>query len=114
MRAGKLDEQIVIQSRSDSQNASGQVTPSWATFDTVWAEPLPAQGREFFGGEARRGELVMAFRIRYLGTVTGLMRISWNGRFWGIHSVVEERGFGRHRNEMIYCSSVTGGQGDGG
>lgn len=103
MKAGELRYRITIQSRSDSQDASGQPVPTWGTLATVWASFDPERGREYF---AKAGELSAnpaRFRIRYRSDVTTKMRVSFDSRVYDIKAVVNARG--DNRETHLYCDT---------
>ena len=46
IEAGKLNAKVVIQSPTDTQSQSGEVTLGWTNLDTVWANIAPLSARE--------------------------------------------------------------------
>ena len=103
MRAGLLRESIVIQQRSDAQDAFGQPLPTWSDLATVWAAPEPEKGREWFLASQLQAVEPIRFRIRWRSDVTTLHRVSWGGKLWAVRAVVD--GFARNRELHLYCDS---------
>ena len=79
INAGNLTDRIVIEQASETRNAVGEVTLSWATFATVWADVQALSGRE----AERYGQMVgftgHKVTIRALPGVKPAMRIVYNG-----------------------------------
>ena len=44
--AGNLTDRIVIEQAAETRNSVGEVTLSWSTFATVWADVQALSGRE--------------------------------------------------------------------
>ena len=73
--AGNLADRIVIEQATEARNAVGEVTLSWSTFATVWADVQALSGRE----AERYGQIVgftgHKVTIRQLPGVKVSMRI---------------------------------------
>ena len=89
MQAGRLDRKIIIQTTTQGQTDAGEVTDSWSTHATIWANVRQVAGREPFRGEREIAQADAIFKIRYLSTVTPKMRISYNGLIYNIISINE-------------------------
>ena len=46
INAGNLADRIVIEQAAETRNSVGEVTLSWSTFATVWADVQALSGRE--------------------------------------------------------------------
>ena len=105
MMAGRLRHRVDIESVTESQTASGQVTRSWSLFEPVWANIGRVSGNEYVQGETQIAEATHKIECRYLAGVTPKMRVNFNGRIFNILSVanVDERGI---RLEMITKEAV--------
>lgn len=103
MRAGLLRDQIVIQQRSDAQDAFGQPVPTWSDLATVWAAVEPERGREWFVASQLQAVEPVRFRIRYRADVTTRHRVSWGGKLYDVRAVVD--GFARIRELHLYCDT---------
>jgi SPP1 family predicted phage head-tail adaptor len=79
INAGNLTDRIVIEQASETRNVVGEVTLSWATFATVWADVQALSGRE----AERYGQMVgfagHKVTIRQLAGVKPAMRILYQG-----------------------------------
>jgi SPP1 family predicted phage head-tail adaptor len=77
--AGDLTDRIVIEQASETRNAVGEVSLSWTTFATVWADVSALSGRE----AERYGQIVgftgHKVTIRQLPGVKVSMRVVWEG-----------------------------------
>lgn len=93
MDIGNLRHRVTIQSKTESQDAYGEATYTWATVVTVWAAVEPLTAREFISGRAELQEVTTRIRMRSRDDVTPEMRCTWNGHTYDIESVIriEER-----------------------
>lgn len=91
LNAGVLDRRITLQARAPGVDARGQPDGAWGDIDTVWAEPMPAKGREFFAAAQLQAELGMAWRIRHRADVTPSMRAVEGTVAYDIQAVVPSR-----------------------
>ena len=75
INAGNLADRIVIEQAAEARNSVGEVTLSWSTFATVWADVQALSGRE----AERYGQIVgftgHKVTIRQLPGVKVSMRI---------------------------------------
>jgi SPP1 family predicted phage head-tail adaptor len=86
VEAGKLDRQIIIE-QATVTNPGGDVTETWATFATVWAQIVPLTRDELFGANAIQNAQTATFRIRYLSGLNQKMRINYDSKYWYITSI---------------------------
>ena len=79
INAGSLTDRIVIEQATEARNSVGEVTLSWSTFATVWADVQALSGRE----AERYGQIVgftgHKVTIRQLPGVKVAMRILYEG-----------------------------------
>ena len=77
--AGRLTDRIVIEQATETRNSVGEVSLSWSTFATVWADVSALSGRE----AERYGQIVgftgHKVTIRALAGVKPAMRILYAG-----------------------------------
>lgn len=97
MRAGELDERVVIESESLAQDSVGEVISTWATFATLWAKVRQVSGSERFDGG---GDQVQALgfwevTLRYRADITTQMRLRWRGRTMNVVQVDPQRSAGK-------------------
>jgi len=89
-RLGGMDQRLVIQSNTPTADAEGQPIPSWSTFTTVWGRAEYLTGREMEGMQKINSAIQMKFTVRYLSTITPLMRVSWRSESWNIHTILPD------------------------
>lgn len=65
MRSGRLRHRLLLQRRVEAQQATGEVTWSWADVAEVWASVEPIAGREFFAAAQVQSDITTRIRIRY-------------------------------------------------
>ncbi len=104
MRAGKLQQQIVIQSKTATRDATGQAIETWSELDTVWAEAITGGGKEFYAAQKLYAETQVVFKIRYNSAFTTLHRVKWLDRTYEILSV--EHVSGLYREMMLVTKEV--------
>ena len=79
INAGNLTDRIVIEQAAETRNSVGEVTLSWSTFATVWADVSALSGRE----AERYGQIVgftgHKVTIRQLPGVKVAMRVIYEG-----------------------------------
>jgi SPP1 family predicted phage head-tail adaptor len=75
MRAGHLKHRIVLQSRTETQGSTGEVTWGWSTLATVWASVEPVSGRQYFAAAQVQSEVDTLVRIRYRTGLNGKLRV---------------------------------------
>lgn len=106
MKAGLMDRRIQIQSKTISQNDSGEEVEVWANMAStpdgmVWAELRYNAGRESFSADQRIGVTPATFRIRWsdeLKGTTSEYRLIYDGR---IYEIVDVREIGRREGIEI-------------
>ncbi|HUX00531.1 MAG TPA: phage head closure protein [Phycisphaerae bacterium] len=96
----KLDQQIVIQTPTESVDGQGSVTETWATLDTVWAEKRDLRGQEGMTRESVEASMNVAFRIRGRTDVTTKMRISHDSLYYDIMVIKDSVNRGLYQDLM--------------
>ena len=89
MIGGALDRRIIIKKKTESVASNGQRTLSWATFLTVWANPVEKDGLEKTTDSNRSLNRMVHFRVRYNSTITKEMRILWGSEWYIIEDTKE-------------------------
>jgi SPP1 family predicted phage head-tail adaptor len=88
MKAGKLRNPIVLQTRDSGTDAAGQPVQTWTTLATVWAHVLGSTGmgaiKAAVGGVEVNG---YSFRIRYRTDVDAAKRVVFNGQNFDVKQV---------------------------
>lgn len=73
--AARLSDRITLQVKTVTKTASGDVTESWGTLATVWAERRDARGTEDYLGQALLAQVDAVFLIRAIEGVTPAGRL---------------------------------------
>ncbi len=89
MNPGRLDQRVTLMREEHRLNSIGQDVFEWVTWKTVWAEVVPAAGRELIEVQRLQSEQVYTVTIRYLPELTTAMRIGWQGRILHITAVAD-------------------------
>jgi SPP1 family predicted phage head-tail adaptor len=104
MRAGQLRHKVTIQTSSEAQGATGDITTTWSTFATVNASIEPVYGREFFNNRQLSAEITHLVEIRYLSGVRPKMRILFGTRYFDIEQVVNDKE--RKVKHILMCKEL--------
>lgn len=99
MISGRLRTKIIIQDRTETVGADGQVSPGWDTFATVYSSVEDGSGKESSAHDKINATITHTVTIRYLSGVKPEMRVVWsdNGttRYLNIKATPEDRKHGR-------------------
>lgn len=96
MEAGKLNHRVEIQQLVETQDAvTGEITESWSTFATPWANIRFLSGREFVAAAAEQNEVTATVVIYYRDGVDPKMRIVHGSRIFNILEVLPDPMSGR-------------------
>ena len=86
MRTGDLDQRIVLQSVTSTNNV-GSVTESYATVATVWGHVMSQRGQEALESARLNARETIRVKIRYRTDVDVKWRIQWGGQNYNIKAV---------------------------
>jgi SPP1 family predicted phage head-tail adaptor len=112
MKAGDLRWQITIQQKTPSSPnpATGEISYTWSTFATVWADATPISRRgsraawEAVIAAQVKAQRVNQFDIRYIPGIDETMRVvDVDGRIWDIKSIIDVNT--RHRELWLVCEA---------
>ncbi len=84
MRAGTLRKQITLQHNTPTTSATGQQSPSWMTYATVWGQVVAETSTEHEVGKKLISVGTWKVTIRYRDDVTAEDRIVWGSRILNI------------------------------
>jgi SPP1 family predicted phage head-tail adaptor len=103
-RIGALDRRVLLESRTDSQDSTGEVIVSWVELATVWAKK---EDETIGSGEEYRDSKLTSeqrsfFTIRYRADVNTLLRLTYDGLVYDIMTVNE---VGRRKFLKLECLS---------
>lgn len=106
MRAGRLRHLVTFQSLGSTQDAAGQMVPSWvAAFPVpLSAEITALSGRELIAAQAEQSEVTTRLKVRYRPGFVADMRGVHRGTVYNIKAVIPdpESGF---QWVTLMCSS---------
>ncbi len=103
MQAGKLNQQIVIQSYTATRASNGEEVRTWATVATVWASVEPLSGRELLAARDVRADVTTRIRIRYRTGITPKMRATMGSAVYEISEVIDRTM--HHRDLELLCTA---------
>lgn len=87
---GKLDQRIIIQSKTLARAGAGGSTATWSNVTTTWAQVRPISGRERQNADRDEATSNYEVKIRYRSGIKEGDRIQWLGRHLNIKSVRRE------------------------
>ena len=93
MNIGRLRHRLILQTETQTQDATGDVTSSYTTDATVWGSLVPLSGRELEIAAQINEEITYKAVIRYYSSLTTEYRISHDSRTFEIVNIknFEER-----------------------
>jgi SPP1 family predicted phage head-tail adaptor len=106
LNAGKLNQLLVFQVKTSTQDTFGGEVETWANSFSVWGEEQPLGTREFPVAHKRHAECTSRFIIRYRsGIDPDLHRIVHRGKYWNIQPPIPVDG--RNDALLIEASEIT-------
>lgn len=97
IQAQRFRDLLTIQQATEARDAYGQPVATWATWKQIYGQLWPVSGRERFLSAQTQAETNYRARIRWIEGLTTKMRISHNGKFFGITYIADD---GR-RTELV-------------
>jgi len=92
MKIGKLRHRIAIQqNQSTTEDSNGNPVAAWTLVARVWADVMPLSGREALLAQQVNATTTHKIKIRYLASVQQDMRVSYDGRYFDINAVLNDR-----------------------
>jgi SPP1 family predicted phage head-tail adaptor len=91
MRAGRLNQRITFQRRTETLDAYREDTGTWANIATVSAAVEPVNGREFFSALQVQSSITTRVVCRYSSEVSGVTtkdRILHGSDYYDIESIL--------------------------
>ena len=86
MKAGQLRHRITIQTRTESTDAIGGYTETWATYYECWAAVWPIKSAEQLDAMKLENQITHRIRIRYRSGITTKHRVLFGERTFQIVS----------------------------
>ena len=88
MNIGKLRHRLILQTETQTQGATGEVTSSYSTDTTVWGSLRPVSGRELEQARQISEEITYKAEIRFYSGLTTEHRISHDSRTFEIVTIL--------------------------
>ena len=107
---GRLSERITLQQKSVTRNGIGEEVETWADVATVWAEPIPLRGREFYAANQTQQAVDVRFRIRDRAGVTPDLRLVWRSEPYDVTGVIPGTGQYLGLTEIMAVRGVRNGR----
>jgi SPP1 family predicted phage head-tail adaptor len=104
MKAGALDQRIVIERLVDGYDELGQPINTWLPIVQTWAHVQPLVGREYLAAGALLSEVTARVRMRYRPGITAADRVIHNGKVYGITSVADVHS--SRRELQLQCRAI--------
>ena len=98
---GEMRHRITFQKSTQMDDGYGGGEQIWTDIFSVWASVEPISGREYYEAMAVQHQVTHRIKTRYRSDVTPEMRVTHDGKIYGVESVVD---IGmRHRFLEILC-----------
>jgi len=105
MKAGDLDQRVVIERRMQGQSPSGQPIDEWVSLGERWAAVEPLQGREYFAAaQIATAEVTARIRLRYFPGLLASDRVVHRGDVYDIQTVINPKS--RNKETVLMCKLV--------
>ena len=109
MQAGKMDQRVVLRSRTVTTDAMGQDTITWVDVATVWAQRINQRSAEAFQAAQMGDDDVVELHIRHRADVLTTWRLEWDGVGYDITSV-SDYGGRKDRTRLLVRRGVKDGR----
>jgi len=109
MQAGKMDQRVVLQSRTVTTDAMGQDAITWVAAATVWAQRINQRSAEAFQAAQMGDDDVVELHIRHRTDVLTTWRLEWGGVGYDITSV-SDFGGRKDRTRLLCRRGVKDGR----
>jgi SPP1 family predicted phage head-tail adaptor len=104
MKAGALDQRIVIERLVEGYDELGQPINTWLPIVQTWAHVQPLVGREYLAAGALLSEVTARVRMRYRPGITAADRVIHGGTTYGITSVADVHS--SRRELQLQCRAI--------
>ena len=93
MRAGSLRNKVNIQTVTNAQSAVGDITKTWATSFTTWANIVPVNGNEYFDAAQTQSVVTHKMYMRYDSSTAAITpddRVNYSSVNYNIESIIND------------------------
>ncbi|ART49202.1 phage head closure protein [Acidovorax carolinensis] len=104
MKAGALDQRIVIERLVEGFDELGQPINTWLPIITTWAHVQPLVGREYIAAGALLSEVTARISLRYRPGITAADRVIHDGKVYGVTSVGDVHS--SRRELQLQCRAI--------
>lgn len=104
MKAGALDQRIVIERLIEGFDELGQPINQWLPIVTTWAHVEPLTGREYIAAGALLSEVTARISLRYRPGITAADRVIHNGKVYGVEAVADVHS--SRRELQLQCRAI--------
>ena len=104
MKAGALDQRIVIERLVEGYDELGQPINDWLPIVQTWAHVQPLVGREYLAAGALLSEVTARISLRYRPGITAADRVIHDGKVYGITSVADVHS--SRRELQLQCKAL--------
>lgn len=96
MEPGSLREVVELQQPTETRNALGEVTQSWATYATRYAAVQTLRSKEMLNAQQNGLHITHKVRLRHVDGLKASHRLRWRSRLLEIVSVLEHEQYTVH------------------
>lgn len=108
MPAGRFDKRVEIQSATESRDAVGGVTRTWATDAKRWASVEDLGGREFFNAQQVNSDVTTRITLReQYAALTTSHRIVYGDRTFNVSAITGSSERTPKRGQEVMCTEAT-------
>jgi SPP1 family predicted phage head-tail adaptor len=104
MRAGELNNRIILQKPTQSRASFGDMTTTFVDVATVWAAIEWQSGRRFESAKQLNSEVQGVIRIRYRSDIKPEWRLKYGDRYIQILSIANV--YERDRELQLNCKEA--------
>ncbi len=105
MKAGDLDQRVVIERLVQGQGPSGQPIDEWVVLGERWAAVEPLQGREYFAAaQIAINEVTARIRLRYFPGLLASDRVTHRDDVYDVVTVINPKS--RNKATVLMCKRV--------
>lgn len=108
MRAGQLNQPVVIQQRSSVQNALGERVAGWVDVASVWAHVIKKSGYETIRSDMELSITHTSIRIHYRSDITAAMRVVLGAEVYDIRAVLADSNTRRYTDLVCELGASNG------
>lgn len=90
MSCVRLNDRVIVQSKTKTRDALGQSIEAWSEFITLWANVRFKTGVEFISADKEHAATQASCRINWRTNITTEMRLTFRGVVYNIIAVLPD------------------------